>query len=154
MTNETQCTILHTLRNYNVAQLTVKHCSYKTATTGYLIVWRTCLNVTHPSAVIYNKQMDRQTHQSLYDESDTKKNYCKQPLDQIWWPDYNNAFDIAILQMTFNANWKLLILSTVDRLEKLISTYAETQSWTRVLCVESECVLPLGRSGSVYVFEK
>jgi hypothetical protein len=35
----------------------------------------------------------------------------------------NIAFDIAILKLTFNANWKLLILSAVDRLEKLISTY-------------------------------
>ena len=34
----------------------------------------------------------------------------------------NAAFDIAILKVTFNVNWEPLILSAVDRLEKLIST--------------------------------
>ena len=31
---------------HNVTQFTIKHSSYKNATTGYLIVWLTCLNVT------------------------------------------------------------------------------------------------------------
>ena len=34
----------------------------------------------------------------------------------------NIAFDIAIPKVTFNVNWGPLILSAVDRLEKLIST--------------------------------
>ena len=38
MTNEIQCIILHTLHNYNVTLFTVKHSSYKTATSGYLIL--------------------------------------------------------------------------------------------------------------------
>ena len=44
MANETQCIILYTL--HNVTQFTIKHSSYKNATTGYLIVWFTCLNIT------------------------------------------------------------------------------------------------------------
>ena len=32
------------------------------------------------------------------------------------------AFDIAILKVTLNVNWKPLILSAVGRLENLIST--------------------------------
>ena len=43
MANETQCTILNTL--HNVTQFTIKHSSYKNATTGYLILWLTCLKI-------------------------------------------------------------------------------------------------------------
>ena len=41
---ERQCIILNTL--HTVTQFTIKHSSYKNATTGYLIVWLTCLNIT------------------------------------------------------------------------------------------------------------
>ena len=41
---ERQFIILNTL--HNVIQFTIKHSSYKNATTGYLIVWLTCLNIT------------------------------------------------------------------------------------------------------------
>ena len=48
MANETQCIILNTL--HNVTQFTIKHSSYKNATTGYLIVWLTCLKKYYVSA--------------------------------------------------------------------------------------------------------
>ena len=54
MTNETQCTILQTLHNYNVTQFTLKHSSYITATISYLIVWLTCLNITLVPSTIPN----------------------------------------------------------------------------------------------------
>ena len=44
MANETQCMILNTL--HNVTQFTIKHSCYKNATTGYLIVRLTYLNIT------------------------------------------------------------------------------------------------------------
>ena len=44
MANETQCIIINT--SHNVTQFTRKHSSYKNATTGYLIVWLACLNIT------------------------------------------------------------------------------------------------------------
>ena len=43
-TTRDKCIILNTL--HNATQFTIKHSSYKNATTGYLIVWLTCLNIT------------------------------------------------------------------------------------------------------------
>ena len=53
MANETQCIILDTL--HNVTQFTIKHSSYKNATTGYLIVRLTCLNITLAPSPIPNR---------------------------------------------------------------------------------------------------
>ena len=92
MANERQCIILNTL--HNVTQITIKHSSYKNATTGYLIVWLICLNITLAPSPIPSRITLFGVIISL-----GRMQFCVRPRTQ--WPIHNCKLSTAQLILDY-----------------------------------------------------